>query len=316
MATACTASGSWSGPEGTSGTQAVIPPSTGSYSYTLTCTGNGGSASATAVLSATLVAVTVSAHAGGGAMTWHWLLLLGALLVLRLRSMRRASGILFVLLIVMASGITRADQPGAPTATGDAQNTWLDPFYVGVRGGSMSTRLKTADIENALATDGYPGIQAYTGASKPAGTVYVGYEFAPHADVEFAYMHRSANVATLYGTVASAANIPPLLQDTAALIRSYGNIFSLSFRPRIELVPNFMLDPRIGGFYWDTKVTAQSSGDRFNEDHDGGGVTIGAGVAYRVWRGLELGVGADFFRGFPHNLGTLYSGTLEWRFGR
>ena len=315
-ATACTASGAWSGPEATSGTQAVTPPNTGSYSYTLTCTGTSGSASATAVLSATLVAVTVSAHAGGGALTWQWLVLLGALLVLRLRTMKRVSGILIVLLFVIASGVTRADQPGAQTATGDARDSWLDPFYVGIRAGSMSTRLNSGFIESALAADGYPGIQANTGTSKPAGTVYVGYEVASHVDVEFGYTHRSANVATLNGTVGSTASIPPLLQDTAALIRSYGNVFALSFRPRIELVPNFMLDPRIGGFYWDTKVTAQSSGDRFAEDHGGGGVTLGGGVAYRVWRGLEIGAGADFFRGYPHNLGTLYSGTLEWRFGR
>jgi hypothetical protein len=249
-------------------------------------------------------------------MTWQWLALLAALFVLRLRTVKHVSCVLILLSFILASGITRADQPGAPTATGDVRDTWLDPLYVGIRAGSMSTRLNSRYLDDALAADRYPEIQANTGTSKPAGTIYVGYEFAPHADVEFGYTHRAANVATLNGTVASAANIPPLLHDTAALIRSYGNIFSLSIRPRIELVPNFMLDPRVGGFYWDTKVTARSLGESFAEDHDGGGVTVGVGVAYRVWRGLELGVGADFFRGFPQNLGALYSGTLEWRFGR
>ncbi len=314
-ATACSASGSWSGTEATSGTQAVTPPSTGSYSYTLTCTGNGGSGSATAVLSATLVTVTVTAHSGGGAMTWPWLLMLGSLVLLRVRTFKRVAGLGILLLLVMGSGLTRADERSVETTTGGPPMAWLDPFYVGIRFGSMTTHLNSGYVETGLAADGYPGVQAITGSSEPAGTVYVGYEVAPHADVEFGYTHRSANVATLNGIVASAASIPPLLQDTAALIRGYGNVFSLSFRPRIEFAPNFMLDARIGGFYWDTKLTAQTSGYRFDDTHDGGGVTVGAGVAYRVWRGLEFGVGADFFRGFPHNIGTLYSGTLEWRFG-
>ena len=53
-ATACTASGNWTGSRGPSGTEANTPTAAGPASYTLTCTGPGGSGSATA-------AVTVNA---------------------------------------------------------------------------------------------------------------------------------------------------------------------------------------------------------------------------------------------------------------
>jgi hypothetical protein len=327
-AAACTASGAWSGTETASGTQTVTPPSTGNYSYTLACSGSGGSASATAVLSATLVAVTVTAHSGGGALTWPWLLVLGTLVMLRFRasiaglervrhvSVKSFAGIAMCLTLLMGSGVGRADQlASSETTAGGASMSWFDPLYVGIRFGSMATRLNAQTLDSALADAGYPGVDASTRTSAPAGTVYLGYELASHADVEFGYTHRSANVATLNGTVPSASNITSLLQNTTELIRGYGNVFSLSFRPRIEIAPKFMLDPRIGGFVWDTKVSAQASGFRVDDTHQGGGVTVGAGVAYRVWRGLELGAGADFYRGFPHNIGTLYSGTIEWRFG-
>jgi len=47
----CTASGSWSGPQGTSGNKTVFPVATGSY--TLTCSGAAGSAAASATITVT-----------------------------------------------------------------------------------------------------------------------------------------------------------------------------------------------------------------------------------------------------------------------
>ena len=49
-ASACTASGDWSGARATSGNTAVTPIATGTASYTLSCTGGGGTASATATV--------------------------------------------------------------------------------------------------------------------------------------------------------------------------------------------------------------------------------------------------------------------------
>jgi hypothetical protein len=341
-ATTCAASGAWSGTQTTGGTQTVTPASTGSYSYTLTCTGNGGSASASATLAATLVAVTVTAHSGGGAMTWPVLLGLGLLVLLRLRAGHGARGpagpglagpgqaacLVFFCLAATAGGFSRADAsaeapatspPATPAPAAEATAggaSWVDPFYVGIRFGSLATHSNAGNLDRSLADRGYPGVEADTSESKPGGTLYVGYELAPHADVEFGYTHRSANVATLNATVASAANVTPLLKDTADLIRGYGNLFSLELRPRVEIAPGLMLDPRVGGFFWDTQVSAQAAGVRVDATHEGGGATAGIGLAYRVWRGLEAGIGVDYFRGIPDNTGLLYGGSLEWRFGR
>jgi hypothetical protein len=49
-ATSCTASGSWSGPQATSGTQVVNPTATGMSTYALACVGTGGSANGSATL--------------------------------------------------------------------------------------------------------------------------------------------------------------------------------------------------------------------------------------------------------------------------
>jgi hypothetical protein len=63
-ATACTASGAWSGAQPTSGTQSESPTTSGALSFTLTCAGSGGSGNATATLT---VNAASSGHGGGGA---------------------------------------------------------------------------------------------------------------------------------------------------------------------------------------------------------------------------------------------------------
>ncbi len=323
-ATACAASGAWSGAEATAGTQTVTPTGTGNYSYTLNCSGAGGSASATAVLSATLVAVTVTAHSGGGGITGPLLAALALLVLLRLRAAEAGVGLRrwvtclgLCACLIVAGGSARADQATTDAHGGDtAASSWVDSMYVGIRVGALETHLTAGNIDAGLASLGYPGIESSTHDSAPAGTVYLGYEVASHLALEFGYTHRSADVATLNGTVGSAADIAPLLRDTTEMIRGLGNIFSLSFRPRVEVAPKLLLDARVGGFFWDTKTTVQALDKRFDNTHAGGGITVGGGLSFRVWRRLEAGVGVDFYRGIPNDIGTFYSGTLEWRFGR
>jgi len=67
--------------------------------------------------------------------------------------------------------------------------------------------------------------------------------------------------------------------------------------------------------YWETKVTASASSSTQHATHRGGGVSAGVGLAFDVFRQLSVGVSVDHFRGSPMNIGTLYSGTIEWRFG-
>lgn len=85
-ATACTASGSWSGTQATSGS-VQSDALTSNATFTLTCTGAGGSANATVNVTVDQPA-SPSGHGGGGSLD---LVVLGALAVgFGLRSLRRA----------------------------------------------------------------------------------------------------------------------------------------------------------------------------------------------------------------------------------
>ena len=75
----CTASGSWSGSEGVSGTQSVAPTAAGTDTYTLTCTGSGGSVSSSATLTVTAAASSGGHH--GGELDFTTLLALGGVLL-------------------------------------------------------------------------------------------------------------------------------------------------------------------------------------------------------------------------------------------
>lgn len=59
-ATACQASGDWSGAVALSGSQTVTPPAAGTFTYTLTCDGAGGSASGSVTLGVTDLAGNVA----------------------------------------------------------------------------------------------------------------------------------------------------------------------------------------------------------------------------------------------------------------
>ncbi len=70
-ATACTASGAWSGTQAVSGSATETPAAAGTASYTLTCTGAGGSGNATATVTVAAAAAatppaSTSSHGGGG----------------------------------------------------------------------------------------------------------------------------------------------------------------------------------------------------------------------------------------------------------
>ena len=77
---ACTASGSWSGAQTTSGTLVITPSAAGTLTYSLACTGASGTGPTATV---TLAVQSAAGHHGGGAMDLATLALLAVLLLLR-----------------------------------------------------------------------------------------------------------------------------------------------------------------------------------------------------------------------------------------
>jgi plastocyanin len=79
-ATLCTASGNWSGPLATSGTQTLKPASTGTYTYSLSCSNAAGNSPLTSqTLNVTAAASSGGGGGGGGALGGAALLGLAAL---------------------------------------------------------------------------------------------------------------------------------------------------------------------------------------------------------------------------------------------
>jgi len=76
----CTASGSWSGAQATSGTLAITPSAAGTLTYSLACTGTSGTGATATV---TLSVQSAAGHHGGGALDPATLALLCVLLLMR-----------------------------------------------------------------------------------------------------------------------------------------------------------------------------------------------------------------------------------------
>jgi hypothetical protein len=81
--TGCSATGSWSGNQMTSGSQMVTPTSAGSQTYTLTCSNGAGTSSATSVSLMVQAAPPGSGGKGGGGIDELTLLALASLGLLR-----------------------------------------------------------------------------------------------------------------------------------------------------------------------------------------------------------------------------------------
>ncbi|MDR3417552.1 MAG: hypothetical protein P4L83_15355 [Nevskia sp.] len=300
-AASCAASGAWTGAEPASGNQAVSPTAAGSYTYTLTCTGSGGgSAAASATLTVNAAPLTpVSTSAGGGAAAPGLLGVLGALAWLRRARKRR-----------LAAMVAAACVAAAPAA----QALRLDEFLGGVRAGAVTSNIGNGVLTQELRAKGY-NVQAGNGSTGAGETVYVGYSPIGHLDLLLSYTHTDAAKVTLTGT--SPASVQQLLRDAAGLVTGYGgDAYALSARLHGELLPGLSLGPRVGILLVSTHTTLDSGAVHLDETHQRGGLTMGVGLQYRVWRGLNVGGGVDYYRTAGDRHFTLGEGEVEWRFGQ
>jgi opacity protein-like surface antigen len=152
--------------------------------------------------------------------------------------------------------------------------------------------------------------------SGAGATVYLGYDLLRYLSVEAGYTYRDPVEATLHGVASSAGDESALLADTVKTLRGFGNIYTLALRSKYEFAPRWSIEPRVGVILVESKSTAEVDSLSASARHNDVGWTAGGGVAWRAWRALKLGLGADYFRISGDRYATLYGISIEWRFGQ
>ena len=207
-----------------------------------------------------------------------------------------------VLLTALSSSPARAD---------DA--SWLSNLYAGVRAGDSTSSMNAARLTRDLRADGFQVTAAGDERGTASGTLYVGYELRDHFAVEVAGTYVGRTRAALQGV--QPANLNPLLEDTARIVRGSGDIVSLEARYRWPLAHAIDLDLRAGPYVWITTTDVYVSGaDQLHRTDDGIGFTAGAGPRFSLGQHFGIGVGADYLQSNSDNHFVVFSASLEYHF--
>jgi hypothetical protein len=311
-ATACTASGAWSGPQSTSGSLSVSPSGTGQSIYTLTCTGvNGSSSVSAATLMVQLPTVTVlSGHAGGGSFgaASLGLLLLSAMWCLKRRLMALGGAAPAVLLLAVLFGIPRAQ---AQAGDGTLDFDWSHS-YLGVRAGYGRYWESSAQLDADLIGAGYSTTATNISQQRAAGVLYAGVPFYRSFALELGVADLG-----LYPVKIStySNNIPQLAQSIVHDLSPAGRGLTLGVAAPFNLNAWLALQPRLAALAFEsTQQLYAPSGTVAHERH-GGGLDGGLMLLARPSSSLAFGVGVDCFDTSARCDVLLYSAELEYHFG-
>ena len=287
------------------GDQVVVQmnsPSTASTTATAVLTVNGVSAMYSVT---TAAALNVAVTGGGGAIGEGVLAALALLVGLKLSGRRRASVVLpmlAVFLAVFSSAPVRADD-----------GTWLSNVYGGIRAGASTSSMTASKLTRDLQADGYQVTAAGSQRGTASGTLYLGYELPEQFAVEVAGSYVGRTRAALGGVL--PANLNPLLEDAARIVRGSGDIISLEARYRWPLARTIDLDLRAGPYVWITKTDVYVDGaDQLKRTDTGIGYTLGLGPRFAIGQHVGVGIGADFLQSNSDNHFVVFSGTLEYHF--
>lgn len=282
------------------------PGATGSRNATLSVPSDATALPSTVVLSGSGTSnvpppppPTVGVNATGGGSFSGWMLALLGLAVLWRRPQLRGA-------------LRRLLPLGALCLVLPAQAFDTNNLYFGTRLGGVSSNLDSGDLTQRLHAAGYNGVQAGGDGDSFGTTAYLGYSVLPHVGIELGYGRTADADVHLSG---SASNLDGLLHETAHLVRGVGDAYSVSLRYHGDILPRLSFNPRAGAYLWDSETKVSSGAVQYKESHAGGGITLGAGLAYRVWGGLEVGAGVDYFRSSNTVHYSLIAASLEWRFG-
>jgi hypothetical protein len=191
--------------------------------------------------------------------------------------------------------------------------SWESNFYAGVRLGASTSSMTAAKLTRDLQSDGFQVTASGAERGTATGTLYVGYELPDHFAVEVAGSYVGRTRAALEGV--QQANLDPLLEDAAHIVRGSGDIVSLEARYRWPLARAIDLDLRAGPYVWITKTDVYVNGaDQLHRTDDGIGYTLGIGPRFALGRQVGLGVAADFLQSNSDNHFVVFSATLEYHF--
>jgi uncharacterized protein (DUF1330 family) len=250
-------------------------------------------------------ALNVAVTGGGGAIGMLTLLMLTLLVAFKALGPRRvahALPMLFVFLITLSGSPARADE-----------GNWLSNLYTGVRIGDSTSSMTASKLTRDLQADGYQVTASGAERGTASGSLYVGYELRDHFAVEVAGTYVGRTRAALEGVL--PANLNPLLNDAARIVRGSGDIVSLEARYRWPLAHAIDLDLRAGPYVWITKTDVYVNGaDPLNRTDDGIGYTLGLGPRFALGQHFAVGVGADFLQSNSDNHFVVFSATLEYHF--
>jgi hypothetical protein len=173
--------------------------------------------------------------------------------------------------------------------------------------------MTAAKLTRDLQSDGFQVTAAGAERGTATGTFYVGYELPEHFAVEVAGSYVGRTRAALEGV--QQANLNPLLEDAARIVRGSGDIISLEARYRWPLARTIDLDLRAGPYVWITKTDVYVNGtDQLHRTDDGIGYTLGVGPRFALGQHVGIGVAADFLQSNSDNHFVVFSATLEYHF--
>jgi len=324
-ATACTASGAWSGTQALSNSAGLseTPAATGTLTYTLACSGAGGSANASAML--TVNAATVgggsSSSSGGsnnvtgsaGAFGPEVLSILGLLAALRrrMRAMQLTMGLTLrratPLLGLAAIGLVLLPAPARAQQLGfDLQHA-----YIGMKAGEGIYGMDSNTLAAKLAADGDHVSNVSLAKHRVAGGLYGGVPVWAGFSLEAGLVDLGKYDASLN----SSSNTGKVTNDLAHALRPAGQGLTLGVGGALPVFGDFYIEPHVAMLIYDSTQQANSAANTLKAHKAGVGGAFGLSAFYKLTANLNAGVGFDAYVQGGGNSVNLPSAQLEYRFG-
>ena len=310
-ATACAASGAWSGTQATAGSVNETPSVTGTATYTLVCSGAvspAATSSAMVIVQApagTPTQTNLSGRAGGGGLGWSSLVGLALLVALRARGALRA---LTVSALALLGFIV-------PAAAQDASPQWQfkwDQTYIGLRVGSSDYLESSSHLDAQVAAAGFSGTDTSITHHRLAGAAYVGVPFYGPLSLELGF----ADLARYPVAIStSSSDIAALSQTIARKLWSAGQAVTLGLAAPLDVVSWFAIEPRLAVLAFRSKQEVFTPLGTFADDRTGGGADAGLSLLVHPMRSVYVGAGVDYFDLGGHGSVLLYSAEIAYHFG-